>query len=1078
MKRLTGILFLCFCLLSNVFAQQFNFSNYTIDYGLSQSVVNCLFQDSEGYIWAGTQNGLNRFDGNSFDVFRFNPSDPNSLSNNWIYAITEDLNGDLWIGTKGGLNKYYRSENRFERIFYETGFAQDVTQHIYDNIRLKNGNILVNTPPVISFYNSQSQEFSHFRSKNVYDPAVQDVKMPLVEDQNGNIWIGCTKGLGLFSVKTSKFTCLPFFDHLGDSLRDVNVTSLFLDKAGNLWVGTTAGLYRNNETFESFQEVEFELDSGEVFSFDNCIRSIVEDSRDNLILGTEGGGLFVVSRNENNTFLVQNYTSDNSLIGHNIVQCLLIDKSDNLWIGTLSGISKTDLKKNKFELYRNDNSPNSTDLLGNVIAGLFKNNDGVLWVGNWGQGLNLIDREAGTIEHFSSQQEGRNNIPNDFVHVIFKDRDGNIWIGTRDGIFIYDLDQKRFVNWTVYFKNEDLPAFRSTRIYKIIQDKRNRYWIGTSNGLYRIDLEKSKVDVFQQQLEGNRNISANLVYSILEDSDGLIWIATISGLDVYNPFVDKIKHHNKTEEGLTSDFVISLCEDSLKRIWIGTNAAINIFDKESLEFSYFSEKKGLPSNYIYEIIEDKNHDLWFATGNGLCRYVLNTGRLEVFTPEDGLQSPEFNLRAAFAGNDGELMFGGMNGFNTFYPDSLSGNPHIPNIVFTSFQTTINDVQEEINLEQLDKVVLDDKVQSFSIEFAALEFTNPEHNHYAYKMEGISDEWVKIKNRKFVPFFALPPGDYVFHVIGANNDGEWNKVGKKLKIVVLPPWWRSTYAYVSYFILISFVVFGFIKLRERRLKHDKVVLERKVEERTTQIQEQNRIIVAKNEELNELNRTKDKFFSIIGHDLRNHFNIIIGFSENLLGNFNEMEAKKQEQHISNIHKSSVRAHDLLGNLLTWARLQRNSINFHPERIDVVNKTRRLLRFHEEAALRKNILIEVLAREEISVEADVNMFSTIMRNLLANAIKFTDNDGEISVSLKRENGCVKIEVKDNGVGISKEDLGRIFKVDSNVSTRGTWGEKGTGLGLVLCKEFVEKHGGKIWVKSEVGIGSEFGFNLPLS
>ncbi|HYQ57826.1 MAG TPA: two-component regulator propeller domain-containing protein, partial [Draconibacterium sp.] len=1044
----------------------------------SQSVVNCLFQDSQGFMWIGTQNGLNRFDGENFRIYRYLPNDSLSLSNNWIYAISEDRQGNLWIGTKGGLNKYLHERDCFERISYSTGYDPEVSTYSYNNLLLSDRQMLVHTPPVISVFEPGAKHFIHYKSDIPFDPSIKDLKLPVLEDQDEILWLGCTQGIAVFSLQDEEFKCYPFLSGSGDTLQQQDVTELFQDASSRIWAGTTEGLFLFNREDECFETKVFTLTSGEVFSFATCIRSIVETKSGDLIVGTEGNGIFILTEVYEERYSIENLTSENSGLAHNIVQSLLIDNSENLWVGTLAGISKTDLKRNKFRLYRNSNSPSSVDLLGNVIAGMLKNDDGKLWIGNWGQGLNIVDPESNKVEHFSTQQSGNHYLPNDFVHVVFKDKESNIWLGTRDGIFIWNQQNKRFEDWRQFFDRPDWPAFDDTRIYHIIQDKNNRFWIGTSVGVYLIDKRSDEIIRFDQQKEGARKIGSNLVYTLLEDADGLIWMATIGGLDVFNPTTNKLIHYNKAEGELSSNFVISLCEDSLRRIWIGTNAAINIFDKKTQQFSYLNEKDGLPSNYIYEIVEDKNHDLWFSTGNGLCKYNLDKNEIQVFTPEDGLQSSEFNLRAAFCADDGELLFGGMNGFNTFYPDSLKGNPYVPNIVFTAFTTSSNDEQHEINIATESKVVLKHDVQSFTIEFAALEFTNANKNTYAYKMEGISNEWIEIANRKFVPFFALPAGEYTFSVRGANNDGVWNQEGASVQLVVLPQWWRSNYAYLAYFVLIVLGIWTLVKLRERRLQLEKVRLEKKVLERTIQIKEQNEVITAKNKELNALNRTKDKFFSIIGHDLRNHFNIIIGFSENLLMDFKSMDAVKQEYHISNIHKSSIQANDLLGNLLTWARLQRNSIAFNPERVNVTEKIMELLRFHEEAALKKNILIDVYAKEEVYANADLNMFSTIIRNLLANAIKFTHDDGEIAVYVKRENNWCSITIKDNGIGISANKLQKIFSMESTEVSRGTKGEKGTGLGLVLCKEFVEKHGGEISLKSKPGVGSEFSFTLPVN
>jgi len=1077
MKRLGTILFFCFVLLIHCFSQQYTFSNYTINDGLSQSVINCLFQDSKGFIWIGTQNGLNRFNGEAFDIYRFNPSDTNSISNNWIFAISEDQEGNLWIGTKGGLFKYFQKQNIFKQINYQANFMHDVTIHSYDNICLSNGKILINTPPVISIYDTQKETFSHFRSNQEYDGAVKDLKIPVIEDKEGNIWIGSTSGLSRFSIETEEFSYFLFADKNKNPVKDVHVSALFQDKNGMLWAGTTSGLFRYNSQLNRFEEAQFITSPLESFSFEDfVVRTILEDKKGNLLVGTEGNGLFVISEPLSDFARIQNFTEENSTIRHSIVQSLLIDKSENLWVGTLDGISKTDLKESKFQLYRNSNSPNSINLLGNVIAGMYKNEDGIIWVGNWGQGLNLVNRVTNEVEHFSTNHSGNHYIPNDFVHEIYKDSEGRIWLGTRDGILIYDKLNHKFVRWKKFFDRALLPAFDDTRIYMIRQDSSSNHWIATSNGLYKINLEEESIEEFRTELDINHQISANLVYGILEDSDGLIWIATINGLDVYDPKSRTIKHFGE-ENGLNHNFIISLCEDSEGVIWIGTNAYINTFNKNDETFSFYSEKHGLPSNYIYEIVKDKNDDLWFATGRGLCKLNRKDTTFHTFTLEDGLQSLEFNLRAACVCNDGELLFGGMNGFNSFYPDSITKNPHKPNLVFTSFYKTIGESNEYVNLGELDEVVLNYNENSFTVEFAALEFTNPQKNNYAYKMEGISNDWIKIGNRKFVPFFALSPGKYNFKIIGSNNDGLWNTDAIGIKIIIHPPWWRSLMAYIVYLILIVLSVFAFVKIRERRLQHDKIVLEQKVAERTLQVEEQNKLITTQNEKLTELNSTKDKLFSIIGHDLGNQFNIIVGFLDVLVTDFKQLAADKVEIHLKNIYDTSKHASNLLENLLTWAKIQRNAIHYNPREFNVKQIIEESIGLLQGAAAKKNIKIELNANPEASVYADVNMFSTVIRNLTYNAIKFTYENGLVSISVKNKQNFCEVSVKDNGVGIPKENIEKIFRVDSKLSTKGTKGEKGTGLGLIVVKEFIEKHKGAISVESEVGKGSEFKFTLPL-
>ena len=1078
MKRVVGIFVFSMVLWFSGFSQQYVFTNYSINNGLSQSVVNCIFQDSQDYIWIGTQNGLCRFNGETFDVFSYNPADSCSISNNWIYAITEDHDRNLWIGTKGGLNRYLVTRNKFERIAYRTGYPFDLTRYCYDLLCLRNGNILINTPPLISVYNPVKGSFTHFQSTLEYDGGVKDVRMPVMEETDGQLWIGSSKGLAGFSPNTKEFSYYLFVDKEGTVVRDVHVSALYKDNRGVLWVGTTSGLFNFDAVSDRFVEAQFAVGPSHRFSFENsCIRAILEDKNGNLIIGAEGKGLYVLSTSGPLPVTVQNYTSENSEIGHNIVQSLWIDRSENLWIGTLQGVSKTDLKKKKFQIYRRSNSPNSLDLLGNVIASLYKDEQGILWVGNWGQGLNLVNRTTNQVEHFSTRMSGKHKIPNDFIHVIYEDSDHHIWLGTRNGLLIYDKPGNQFVPWNEYFHNPKMPALDQVRIYMIVQDRDSNYWIATQNGLIKINLKKSTLEVFRKELDDSHRLSENLIYCLLEDSDGLIWIGTVGGLDVYHPGTQRISHYRKGDKGLSDDFVITLCEDSKKRIWIGTATYVNVFDKKDSTFTYYSQKEGLPNNRIFEIVKDRNNDLWIATGKGLCKFNMKQNRFQTFTLEDGLQSLEFNLRAAYASKDGEMLLGGMNGFNSFYPDSIAKNTYVPNLVFTAFYKNRGNTREYVNLEESRELILKHEVSSFTIEFAALEYTNPLKNNYAFKMEGISDEWVDIGNRKFVPFSALQAGEYVFKVKGSNNDGVWNDKEISLSITILPPWWKSVYAYLIYLVVIILSIVIFIKIREKNLKQTKNILEQKVLERTLQIEEQSQVIISKNLELKELNGTKDKFFSIIGHDLGNQFNIIIGFSELLISGFKNMAVEKTELHLTNIYNSSKLAHELLENLLTWAKIQTRAIKFNPVSMDVNEKIIESIEFLEGAAAKKNIKIKILAKEEIRVNADVNMFSTVVRNLIANAIKFTHARGHIVIHVQKLDNFCEIAVHDNGVGIPEENIQKIFRIDSNHTSLGTNGEKGTGLGLILCKEFVEKHNGEIRVESVVGKGSRFIFTLPL-
>jgi signal transduction histidine kinase len=509
-------------------------------------------------------------------------------------------------------------------------------------------------------------------------------------------------------------------------------------------------------------------------------------------------------------------------------------------------------------------------------------------------------------------------------------------------------------------------------------------------------------------------------------------------------------------------------------IWIGTNSYLNRFRKKDTTFTYFSQENGIPNNLIYEILEDSRNNLWISTGGGLCRLDKSTGKVRSYTVEEGLQSTEFNLRACCKSPDGEIFFGGMNGFNSFYSDKLKDNPFKPEIVFTSCYKMTPSDKVFVDLDSTGEVKFNYDVYNFIIEFAALEFTNPEKNRYAYQLQGVSNEWIDNGNRKFVSFSNLSPGIYTLRIKGSNNDGLWNE-GPGLKIIINPPWWRTTWAFIVYFLILAGGILLYIRIRERNLVREKEHLELKVHERTLQIEAQNAEILAKNKELNSLIATRDKFFSIIAHDLRNPFHTILGLSEIVLGNLYK-EPEKVRKSVIDIRDSAKHTFDLLQNLLMWARSQTGALDFQPVTFNLSDRIEENMDLVKSQAEKKNIQISYPDKRPVIVTGDMRMIDTVLRNLLTNAIKFTEQQGSVTIAVTEKNNHFEVTVSDTGVGMSPEMAEKIFRSENNSSRRGTDKEKGSGLGLLLCREFVEKHNGAISVISEPGKGSSFVFTLP--
>ena len=1195
---LTGI-----CLLISVnisSGQGIQFDHYAVRDGISQSIALCIFQDSEGYMWFGTQNGLNKFDGYSFEKYFSDPSDTNTISSSWIFDITEDANGFLWIGTKGGLNKFDKKTGLFTRVSSIDGNSPDNTGFIY-GITSDSSNIYVNQSSILSIINFNTGSLESYTNTYERERALYDAGFPIITDNKGLIWMGSQNGLSSFDLQDKRFNNYTHSGSDPGTISHNHITALFEDKLGNILIGTENGL--NIFYIKTKKIIRYYQDNSQPGSLsNNFIRSIIQDHNGAIWIGTDGGGLNKMTYNETTgsaDFIhFRSGTNMTSSLSHDIVHSLYEDASNNLWIGTLAGVDKTDLKKKSIRTYMKSDNPNSINLLDNVIASVYQDSDGKLWIGNWGKGLNILDRGTNEVIHYTSELTGRNHIPQNHVHVIFEDSKSRIWLGTRNGVSIFDKNRDLFIPVQDYFKIPDFNYFINNRVYCLVEDSRGKIWFGTGNGIIILNTKTKSSTLIQTGNETDWAITSNLVYSLLEDKDQNIWIATANGLNKYVPSENRVYYYVNNPDSsntLYDNYVISLCEDRSGNIWIGTGTGINRFNKVDSVFSYYNVKDGLPSNIIYDIIKDGNGNLWFSTGSGLAMKNPDENALESFLVEDKFLGKEFNLKAVFKANDGEMFFGGIDGLISFYPDSLIDNNYIPPIRITSLDKERNGIRQEINTYS-DKIFLSYRDYSFTIEFSALDFTNPDKNRYSYQMKGLSNNWIEIGNRRFVQFTKLPPGEYTFNVIGTNNDGVWNNEGASINITIIPPWWKTKTAKVFYLIIIVAMIIIVIRTREKNLILEKKILEEKIRERTSEIAQQKEMveeseaklsstissiddlvfvldksgifqefynqgkhktlyseaesyigkhfknvgfpelvvqkltdafsklmskdsfeefdysfekdnkaywfnakisprrnvkgelsgitIVARDiterkqseEQLKELNATKDTFFSILAHDLKNPFSSLHSMSEMMIANYQNLEEEEKIMVLKNMHKSAEQIFNLLENLLTWSNSQRGRIEYSPEKFNVSRLIQVNMNLNKLPAEKKEVMLTTIIADELLAYGDREMINTVIRNLINNAIKFSNKGGTVEVKVQNKNKLFEVIVRDNGVGIPAGNVKKLFHIDQKYKSVGTAGESGTGLGLVLCKGFVDKNGGEIWCKTKEGSWTEFHFTIP--
>lgn len=829
-------------LLQGVVAQDLRFNQITNSDGLSQSVVNCILEDKYGFIWVGTQDGLNKYDGYSIEIIKTNPHDSLSLSGNNILSIFEDKAGIIWIGTNdAGLNSYNRFTNKF------TVFKHNPT---------------------------------------VKNTLINNTIRSITEDENGVLWIG-TEG-GMCSLDKDRKTFTNYYPH-EKGLKSNRVWSIVLSSNKNqLYVATFGeGLHIFNKKSQQFTQVKDTTKNGGLkVPGSEKVRTVLEDLAGNVWMGTNNSGLIKYQPKINQfQYFVEGKSTKN--ISNERVRCLTQMPDGTIWIGTFNGLNVFNPKTNEFtKHYRNES--NTYSLNNNNITCVLGSNNNIYWVGTDGGGLNIYKQLANRFRHYFKEENKVNTLSENTVMSILKTTDGNLWLGTLGGgINILDRNKNEYRQIT--FPENKIHS----RILSLHQDQDGLVWIGSWGGGANFYDPVSKQ--FSQPLEEGKilngtSISNNTVVDIDEDKFGNIWIATLNGLNKFDKEKKSIRNYF-TGDGLVGSNVTSLFSDkeddklyvgtsnglcvldvhsnkinrvdiknnevtinSIEKIddknfWIGTNAGLVHLNTKDNAVLWFFEIDGLPNEYIYGVLKDNKNVLWISTNFGLSKldlklYAKNQiAQFKNYFEIDGLQSNEFNQGAYHVSNDGEMFFGGINGFNSFYPEKVIDNPHQPPVYFTSFKIFEKEVELDSNISQKKYLELSYKDQFFSFEFVGIDFNLPTKNMFSWKLEGIDEDWNPPTKRRYVSYNNLPGGDYVLRVRASNNDGVWNEEGVAIHIKIIPPFWKTTWFYIVCTILLVVFIFGFIKFRERKLLTEKRMLAQKVTERTKELQEKNKDILS-------------------------------------------------------------------------------------------------------------------------------------------------------------------------------------------------------------------------------------------
>ncbi|HTX99355.1 MAG TPA: two-component regulator propeller domain-containing protein [Bacteroidota bacterium] len=832
-KRILVAFLLCCSLPLTAPAQHlFNFSHLTTKEGLSQSAVMCIFQDHEGFIWLGTQDGLNRFDGYSVKAFKHDPADSTSLGDNFIVSIAEDSTNTLWIGTLNEpniLNRFDRVTETFERV------------------------------------PAASVNLSRIPTSSIHST---------YEDPAGFVWSGSI-GKGLLRTNRADGSIKSFRHSAGDpgSLADDRVYSVFGDHTGAIWVGTHEGLDKFDPTTESF--VHFRHDeSNKATLSDSWVWPIMEDRTGTLWVGTFRGGLNRYDRSTGTFTHYRRSNTDPKALSDDRILSLYQDRSGMIWVGTGNhGADFFQPELSTFYHYQHD-PDNSSSLLDNGISAAYVDREGTVWIGTR-LGLDELDVRTDVFTHHTHDPALPRSIADNNVECLLEDHAGNLWIGlVSGGLDCYDRTTKTFSH--LHHDPLNPSSLSDNRVYALCEDSGGTVWVGTyGGGLCRLDPSTRRFTNYLHSDSAPGSLGGQGVWALLKDHEGTLWVGTYGGgLDRFDPATGTFTHYRHDDanpSSLSDDIVVTLLEDHSGTIWVGTTGGLNKLDRRNGSFTRYRVQNGLPNDVILGLLEDSHGNLWLSTNKGISKFDPNAQTFQNYDENDGLQGNEFN-QGAYARDPrtGEMYFGGSNGFNRFQPDSVRVNPYVPPVVFTSFTRYNTSVKEGKpiagrGIDARREIILSYKDNVVNVEFSALSFYNNFKNLYAYKLEGYSDSWIQLGSDRRATFTNLDGGEYTLRVRGSNNDGIWNNAGNSLRIVVIPPWWKTRWAYGSYGFMILAVFYGIRRFEIKRREQKTQV--RESELRAKAAEAEKRALEAENErQTKELEDARNLQLSLLPKDV--------------------------------------------------------------------------------------------------------------------------------------------------------------------------------------------------------------------
>lgn len=1110
--------------------ENFKFIHLTTGDGLSGSNINYILQDKKGFMWFATNEGLNRYDGYEFRIYKNIPGDSLSISNNKIESLLEDSQGNLWVCTTNGLNLYNRQHDNFSFLTSDKANSNSLSHnYVREIIEDKDVFWITTLGGGINQYNRKTNTFKHFRHDPKNSKSISlDWVWTVNKDSQNRLWFGTLgKGLNLFNRETGSFTRFQFSEHN----TAINSIRCIFELSENVFlIGTNAGLVRFtyvNKTarfrhYKHNKNDEYSISGGHIFD-------IFKDSLANIWVANQLG-LDIYNPKTDKFYHVPCNDRNINSISTDEIWDIEQDNQGQVWFGTYKGgINILNLNQKHFK-FRKHNPDDNSSLVNTSVLAFEEINNNVFWLGIDHGGLSKFDLDKGTLKTYKHIPKDDRSLSADAVLSILADSKKRLWIGTwGGGLNLFNQKNERFEHLSppgIYF--------RQWHIWDILEDYKGRIWTATSTDLCCYYADKDSFVVYVNNPDNINSLSHNSVWDILEDSNHELWIGTSAGLNKYDSINNNFLYYpyiTINDKDLQAYTVYSLYEDSQKRLWIGTcENGLNLFNKETKRFKPFPENIKIQNSVIYKILEDNSGNLWLSTSKGIIKATIDANdsitELYNFNEQYSFYNAQFNIGAGFKSSSDEIFFGSNKGFIFFNSDSIKPNTYRPRVVFTGFKIYNEEVKIvptgktgsplRQSITETQHISLNHKQLIFTIKYAALSYISPQRNQYAYKLEGFENKWNYVEGKRYATYTNLDPGEYIFKVKAANCDGFWNHEPASLRITIIPPFWKTWWfrSIISIFIIIG--IYTIFQLRLRYLKQQKKNLKKMVNDRTKELillnaklNEQYEEISMQNEEINtqndelekhkehledlvkertselekaklkaeESDRLKTSFLTNMSHEIRTPLNAIVGFSI-LLANTDVSDDEKLE-YKNMITTSTDSLLMLVDDILDLSLIEANQLKLHKQEFNLNEHIEQIYMTFCKQNKGKNIefkLINEIKNKELTLFSDAKRIKQVVWNFLNNAWKFTEK-GHIILKLSRSDNSIHYSVTDTGQGITKENLNSIFERFRKIEDSKTMLYRGAGLGLAISKSITELLGGEIKVESEIGKGSVFSLVLPL-